>query len=266
MSSFLALAFPTPLPADPLLIAAASDLAPAEASLSRAASQTLGFPVKFALGSSGQLASQIRNGAPYDVYLSANIAFVRGLAASHHLDPASVRTYATGRLALYSPRRRFDSPQQLADPTILHIAIANPAHAPYGVAARQFLERAGLWDAITSRIVYGENVRQAFQFAESGNAGAALIAWTLVKDKPALLLPESGHDPIAQGAGVIARSGQIANARRFVDWLIAPEGQAILRQAGLFPPPAPAQSSNPAAKATKPARKPVRKSTRPKRR
>ncbi|MEZ5403827.1 MAG: molybdate ABC transporter substrate-binding protein [Bryobacteraceae bacterium] len=239
MSSFLiylVLGYSASLAQQPLLIAAASDLAPAEARLAAEASKHLGVPVRFVLGSSGQLASQIRNGAPYDVYLSANRAFVEDLARTGHLAPDSVRTYATGRLAIYSRGGKIHDVAALAERSIRHVAIANPAHAPYGVAAKQFLERAGLWERLAGRIVYGENVRQTFQFAETGNADAAMVAWTLVKDKGGVLVTESGHDPIAQGAGVVARSGQSETGRRFIEWLLGSEGQGVIQEAGLFPP------------------------------
>jgi molybdate transport system substrate-binding protein len=203
--------------------------------------------VRFVLGSSGQLATQIRNGAPYDVFLSANMKFVRDLAGSGHVMPESVRTYSIGRLALYSKDGKYTDVRQLAGEGVRHVAIANPAHAPYGVAAKQLLERAGVWEKLASRVVYGENVRQTFQFAESGNADAAVVAWTLVKDRGGVLLAESGDEPIAQGAGVVARSGRAEAGRRFVEWLMGEEGQGLLREAGLFGAPGVVQVKQPEA-------------------
>ena len=149
-----------------IIVAAASDLAPIEQQMKDLAPK---LPLKFVFGSSGQLASQIRGGAPYDVYLSANLDFVRALETEGRLVVGSVRQYARGRLALYSRDGKVTTLEQLAG--VRNIAIANPAHAPYGVAAKQVLP-AGLG----KKIVYAENVRQALQFAESGNAEAAIVS------------------------------------------------------------------------------------------
>jgi molybdate transport system substrate-binding protein len=218
----------------PLLIGAASDLAPSESALAEGIASQARLPVRFSLGSSGQLASQIRNGAPYDVYLSANVQFVRDLASENKLDTATVRVYAKGRLGLWSRDGKVRDAATLTG--LRHIAIANPAHAPYGAAARNLLERAGLWAKLRDRIVYGENVRQAFQFAESGNADATLVAWTLVHNRGGHLMPQSAHSPIEQGAGVVSASTRPAEGRKFLDWLLQPKAQSILKGCGLFPP------------------------------
>ena len=210
-----------------IIVAAASDLAPIEQQMKDLAPK---LPLRFVFGSSGQLASQIRGGAPYDVYLSANLDFVRALETEGRLVVGSVRQYARGRLALYSRDGKVTTLEQLAG--VRNIAIANPAHAPYGVAAKQVLP-AGLG----KKIVYAENVRQALQFAESGNAEAAIVAWALVKGRPgAVLLPESLHAPIIQGLAVVRGKAKDAEhtgrAIAFVDALTSKAGQAMLREAG----------------------------------
>ncbi len=205
-----------------IIVAAAADLAPIEKQMQALVPD---LSLKFVFGSSGQLASQIRAGAPYDVYLSANLDFVRALESEGRLVVGTVRQYARGRLALYSKDGKITKLEQLAGART--IAIANPAHAPYGVAAKQVLP-AGL----EKKIVYAENVRQALQFAESGNAEAAIVAWALVKGRPgAVLLPESLHAPIIQGLAVV-RGKAAAQALTFVDALTSKAGQAMLRGAG----------------------------------
>ena len=225
---FLALA---PAPAADLIVAAASDLAPLTEPLAKAFTQAR---IRFSLASSGSLARQIENGAPFDVYLSANDQYVKELASKGDVDPSSVIVYATGRLALWSRDGSVKSLEDLTNPRVLHIAIANPEHAPYGVAARQALENRGLWKRIEPKIVYGENVREALQFAESGNAEAVITSWTLLKGR-GTLLPDSWHAPIRQAGAVVKSSSQPAAARDFLKFLIGPEGRKILESGGLFP-------------------------------
>jgi len=230
LSALLSSCFSAPQPE--LLVAAAADLTPLEQPLARAT----GLRVRFVLGASGMLARQIEYGAPYDVFLSANERFVRDLTSSGHLLPDSVTVYAEGRLGLWSKSGAFKSLAELKDPRVKHIAMANPVHAPYGAAAKQALERQGLWQELQPRIVYGENVRQALELAESGNADAVITAWSLVKDKSAILLPASLHAPIRQAGGIVAASGHPAEARRFLAFLTSPEGRKLLEAHGLFPP------------------------------
>jgi len=204
--------------------------------LTQAIASRTGVAVRFVLGSSGQLAAQIRNGAPYDLFLSANAAYVRDLETSGHVVAGSGVPYATGRLGLWSKSGAVKRVEDLAGAGVVHAAIANPGHAPYGLAARQLLERTGLWKRIEPKIVYGENVRQALQFAERGNADAAIVSWTLVFNRNGIRLSEELHDPIRQAGGVVARSGRKAEARKILDWLRSTGGQKVLAGFGLFPP------------------------------
>ena len=181
-----------------LIVAAASDLAPLRASLTGGFQRLTGQTLRFTIGSSGELARQIRSGAPYDVFLSANEQYVKDLSASGFLDPASLTVYAHGRLAIWSKTGEYRTLGDLLKPTALHVAIANPKFAPYGVAARQVLENRGLWKQVERKIVYGENIRETLQYAESGNADVALVAWSLVHDKGGILLPAAWHAPISQ--------------------------------------------------------------------
>lgn len=204
-----------------LLVAAAADLAPAVERLKA------GFPgVKFVLGSSGMLARQIENGAPFDVFLSASEQYVRDLAGRGKIRGDSVFTYAFGRLGLAG----------VADLDALRgvrlIAMPNPLHAPYGVAARQALEKRGVWPAVEKKIVYGENVRQALQFYESRNADAVLTSWTLLKGK-GVQLPAAWHAPVRQAAGAVSAKPE---ARAFLEYLRSGKARAILVDCGLEVP------------------------------
>lgn len=222
--------------AEPLLVAAAADLSPLEPALTKAFLHATGIRVRFVLGSSGMLARQIEQGAPYDVFLSANEKFVADLTKQGRLEPESVGTYAYGRVGLWSKSGSVRSLAELAGPAVLHLAIANPAHAPYGLAAEEVLKNQRLWGKIQAKVVYGENVRQALEYAQSGNADAVITAWSLLWDRGGILLPESWHSPIRQACGVVKSTGRRVEAKKFLGFLASPEGRAILKRYGLFPP------------------------------
>lgn len=213
------------LRAGDLLIAAASDLAPLAPKLERAYNEK----IRFTLASSGSLKQQIENGAPFDVFLSANEQYVRDLGTL----VTDVTVYARGRIALWSPNGSVASLADLRKTTVTHLAIPNPQHAPYGVAAKEALESQGLWKDVEPKIVYGENVRQALQFAESGNVEAVIASWTLLIGKGSLL-PAEWHSPIRQTAAVVKSSGQADAARRFLKFLLGHDAQKILKDGGLW--------------------------------
>jgi molybdate transport system substrate-binding protein len=221
-------------PATALVIAAAADLAPLGDELTALAAAHH-LRVQFTFGSSGLLARQIGQGAPYDVYLSADESFVSNLSSQGRLVSGTGRVYAHGRLALWSKTLREGGIERLVSPEVRHVAIANPQHAPYGAAARQALQHRGLWERIKPKLVYGENVRQALQFAESGNAEAAIVAWSLVIHRGGVLLPATWHDPIRQAGAVVTGSRAEIHAIRFLELLSGPEGTAILRKYGFEP-------------------------------
>lgn len=218
--------------ASDLIVGAAADLAPLQAPLAAAFRKTSGAKVVFATGSSGNLARQIQNGAPFDVFLSATDSYIKELAASGYLLPDSVRVYAYGRVALWSRGGRIRSLEDLLAPGVLHVAIANPLHAPYGMAAREVLINRGLWAKLAPKLVYGENVQQAFQYADSGNADAAITAWSLVFSRGGILLPDAWHSPVRQTGAVVKSSRQADLARRFLSFLTGTEGKELLRSNG----------------------------------
>src|SRR5271155_2042122 len=211
--------------ADDLLIAAASDLAPIAPKLEKAYKEK----IRFTLASSGSLKQQIENGAPFDVFLSASEKYVLDLG-----DLVTDRTvYATGRIALWSPNGSVTSFADLRKSSVVHLAIPNPQHAPYGVAAKEALESQRVWKDVEPKVVYGENVRQALQFAESGNVDAVITSWTLLIGK-GTLLPAEWHSPIRQTGAVVKATSQPDAARRFLKFLTGAEAQKILKEGGLW--------------------------------
>jgi molybdate transport system substrate-binding protein len=234
LSSFfaIALAQPPKQPPAELLIAAASDLIAVQAPLSDAWAALSDHRLRFTSGASGMLAQQIASGAPYDLFLSADEVRVKELVASGDLIKDTVVEYARGRLGLWSRGRRIGALGDLLAPAVLHIAIANPVHAPYGAAARQALEKSGLWPQLAGKIVYAETVRQALEYGESGNAEAAIVAWSLVSDRGGVLLPANLHSPIRQTGAVVKTSKNQEAARYFLRFLTSPEGRRLLESHG----------------------------------
>jgi molybdate transport system substrate-binding protein len=181
------------------------------------------------------LSQQIANGAPYDVFLSANAQFVDQLASNGKLRPDSVRTYATGRVAILWKDNKSHPVSDLKQNWVRFVALANPRLAPYGAAAQQALEHAGLWPALKGKIVYGENVRQALQLFDSRNADVVLTALSLVVDRKPDLIPADWHAPIVQKGGIVTASPNQAEADAFLRFLTSPAGQAIFAKFGFGP-------------------------------
>ncbi len=222
--------------AQTITIAAAADLAPLETPLRTAFLTASSISVRFTFGSSGMLAHQIENGAPFDLYLSANESFVKELAGHGKLIPDTVQPYAIGRLGLWSSSGSFRTLNDLLKPEMRHLAIPNPRHAPYGAAAEQTLRKLGLWDRLEKKLVLGENVRQTYEYARTGNADAVLTSWTLLFDKGGVLLPDTDHTPIRQSGGVVRGCANEQAARAFLAFLVGPEGRRVLTRYGLSPP------------------------------
>jgi molybdate transport system substrate-binding protein len=235
-----------PAAAQNLTVAAASDLqAVLPAIASRFESDT-GRRITLTFGSSGNFFTQIQNGAPFDVFLSADSEYPRRLEQAGLAERGSLTQYATGRLVLWT---RNDSGVDvrlglsvLADARVRKIAIANPAHAPYGRAAVAALRQAGVYDRVQPKLVLGENISQAAQFAESGNADVGILALSLaltptLKSAGAYVeIPSTLHPPIEQAAVVLAASKQKALARQFVSTLTQPEAARTLQTFGFSPP------------------------------
>lgn len=197
-------------------------------------------------GSSGQFSTQIRQGAPYDVFFSADIDYPRALKAEGY-SASEVRTYGVGRIVLWSPSRDAGKMTlaDLADPSIRKIAVANPLHAPYGKRAEQALRAAGVWEKVKSRLVYGENIAQTLQYVQSGNAQVGIIALSLALS-PELarhgsyaLIPETLYQPLVQGYIITRRAADNPLAHEFALFVAGKEARAIMTHYG-FALPTPA--------------------------
>ncbi|CAN5409346.1 molybdate ABC transporter substrate-binding protein [soil metagenome] len=220
-----------------IVVAAASDLTFAFRELGERFETETGTRVLFTFGSSGQLAQQILHGAPVDLFASANLRFVDELETADRLVPGTRAVYARGYLTLWTRADATRVPERIEDlarPEYRRIAIANPQHAPYGVAAREALQAAGLWETLQPRLVYGENIRQTLQFAESGNAEVAIVALALAlaTDGRWVQVPEQLHQPLDQALAVVRGSANEADARRFAALVTGEEGRAVLRRYG----------------------------------
>lgn len=231
---FLTLFSGTTVAQTTVTVASAADLAPLQPDLRKAF-----LHLRFVTSASAILSQQIENGAPYDVFLSANAAFVDQLAKNQKIEPDSVRIYAKGRLGILWRDGRPHEISHLADSEVRSVSLADPKLAPYGVAARQTLEHAGIWPQVQPKVIYGENVRQALQLFTSGNADAVLTSGSLLVERNPQWIPDSWHQPILQKAGILAASKQGEAARKFLDFLIGPAGQKIFAKYGFLPVAAP---------------------------
>jgi len=224
-----------------LTVAAAADLQFAFSDLAELFEEQTGQKVTLVFGSTGQLSQQIENGAPYDLFASANIDYIHQLAEKKLVLEDSVELYARGRIVLAANRQtgiKVVDLEDLLDPQIRHIAIANPEHAPYGVAAKQALEAAGLWETIEPKLVFGENVRQALQYVQSGDAEAGIVALS-VADVPEItwtLIDEANHQPLDQALAIVTSSRQPELARQFAAFINGEHGRPIMRRYGFILP------------------------------
>ena len=228
--------------AQDLTVAAASDLQAVLPAIASQFEKDTGHKVALTFGSSGNFYTQIQNGAPFDVFMSADIEYPRRLEQSGVAERGSVLEYATGRIVLWTRR---DSGIDLggglavvADARVKRIAIANPAHAPYGRAAVAALRHEQLYDHVQSKFVFGENISQAAQFAQSGNAEVGILALSLALGRALtdagtyVEIPADFHPPIEQAAVVVAKSARKALARQFVDLLKQPATVTLLQAYG----------------------------------
>jgi len=228
-------------PAQPLRVAAAADLAHAFAELTPAFNRRYPFEVKLTLGSTGLLARQITQGAPFDLFLAANSSYADEVVKSGACDGATEDKYARGRLVIWLKGEGGAALTlaSLADARFKHIAIANPEHAPYGAAAKQALTKAGVWAQVSPRMVYGENVQQTFELAQSGNADVAIVGLSLAvgaNDGSWAMVDEAGYFPIDQSLVVCKRGTNAVGAQKLADFLKSPAAHVILRKYGFLLP------------------------------
>ncbi len=248
---------PPPPSEGPLHVAAAADLSDAFPEVGKAFEKSSGRKISFSFGATGLLAKQVEQGAPFDVFAAANMSFVDDVIKAGVCEADTKATYAEGRIVLWTKSDAGLTLASLADlerPEIVHVAIANPDHAPYGKAAKQALVKSGVWDAIEKKIVYGENVQQTLQFAQSGNAEVAIVALSLatVSGGHATPIDPRLHEPLNQALVVCRGSaeshGQLEpDARKFAAFVASDEGRAIMRRYGFVLPgePVPALTSRP---------------------
>jgi molybdate transport system substrate-binding protein len=234
LSFFLATSFS--LAQNTLTVAAAADLSKLTPELAQTFEKTNPtIQVRFVIEASAMLAQQIENGAPYDLFLSANAQYVDRLVSSGKLATGAA-VYATGSLAVLWRDGKRHELKHLTQDWVRFVALANPKLAPYGVAAQQALEHEHVWDKIQPKIVYGENVRQTLQLFDSGNADAVLTSGGLVSDRNPQLIPADWHQPIVQKAGVVSASSKQKEATLFLQFLLGPTAQAIFAKYGFGRP------------------------------
>ena len=224
-----------------IVVSASADLSPVLAELTPLFKKESGLTLKTNLGSTGQLTEQIAAGARVDVFLAASKSAIDQLAQKGLLVPGSDQFYARGRLVLWTrpgSSVSVKTVQDLTAPDVKRISLANPDHATYGQAAREALQSAGLWDKLQPKLVPAENVRQAFQFAETGNVDVGLVALSLVAFAGGTyeLVPEELHEPINQTLAIVASSTHQSEARQFIAFLTGEKGREILQKFGFILP------------------------------
>jgi len=230
-----------------LTVAAAADLNAPLQEIADNFHQQTGDTVRLSFGSSGNLTTQIENGAPYDLFLSADVGYPERLLKENLALPGSLMTYAVGAIVLWVPA---DSTldveragmQVLLNPAVKRIAIANPEHAPYGRAAVAAMKHENIYDNVRNRLVLGENISQAAQFAESGNAqiGIIALAGALALDRKGRnwKIPQDFYPALQQGAVVTAHTKNKELAQKFLEFLNTPQSRAILTRFGFAAPEA----------------------------
>lgn len=239
-------AWKQPAPAAELTIAAASDLNFVMQELAARFEKTTGEKVKLTFGSSGNFFAQIQNGAPYDLFFSADVKYPLALEREGLVEPGTMYRYAVGKIVIWVlTESKVDLTRglpALLDAGVRKIAIANPAHAPYGSAAVAALNYAKLYDKVAGKLVFGENISQTAQFVLTGNADAGIIALSLaaapsMKGKGRFYaIPQDEYPPLEQAAVIVRSSHEKKRARRFLEFLRRPESIALMKQYGFTLP------------------------------
>jgi molybdate transport system substrate-binding protein len=224
-----------------LVVAAAANLTDAFAEIGQRFTSETGIPVVFSFGATADLARQIENGAPFDVFAAADTAHVDQLERQGRITPGTRALYARGRLVMWLPPGSTLKAAQIGDITTKEferIAIAKPDIAPYGQATVESLRALGIWSQIEPKVIYAQSVSQAKQYAATGNAEVAFIPLALVKPDEGTYIEvnEESHKPINQALGIVKDSPKQAAARQFVDFLLSEGGQEILLKKGYRKP------------------------------
>jgi molybdate transport system substrate-binding protein len=234
------------LSAQTLRVAAASDLQFVLPDLAAQYEKQSSAKLAITFGSSGNLFAQIQNGAPFDLFFSADISYPDKLVAAHQADAGSIQVYAIGRLVLWLPPESPLDPagglKILLDPRIQKVAIANPQHAPYGRAAVAALQHADLYQQLKPKLVLGENISQAAQFVQSGSAQAGMLAFSLAAS-PALSsgkrweVPADQYPQVEQAVVLISASSNKQAANAFLAFAKTPTARSVFERYGFFLPP-----------------------------
>ncbi len=230
-------------------IAAAADLKFAMGELSGNFEKQTGTKVNVTYGSSGNFFSQLQNGAPFDLFFSADIEYPRKLVAAGLAEPETLYEYALGRIVIWTPAdSKVDVTKEgwkaLLDASVEKIAIANPEHAPYGRAAVAALQKAGIYESVKAKLVYGENISQAAQFVQSGNVQAGILAMSLavspaMRDGKQWEIPAGTHPALEQAAIILKDAKNKDAARAFLKFVKSATGRPILEKYGFTVPAAP---------------------------
>ena len=231
----------------PLRVAAAADLQFVLPQIAAGFEKASGKKVELIFGSSGNFFAQIQNGAPFDVFLSADTTYPQRLIQSAAADANSYRVYAQGQLVLWLPQNSHLDPSKLGmkillDPSLKKIALANPEHAPYGRAAVAALKSAGIGEQVKSKLVMGENISQTAQFVQSGNAQVGMLALSTAKalqeqsGGKICVVPQQLYPPLQQAAVIVARSAQRQLAQAFLNYMTGAQGQKVLNDYGFKTP------------------------------
>lgn len=227
-------------------VAAAADLQTAMPELAKSFETQTGVSVDVVYGSSGNFFAQIQNGAPLDVFFSADSEYPQKLEKLGFAEPHTTAVYAIGSIVLWMPANAACNPEAeqwkcLQQSSVKKIAIANPEHAPYGRAAIDALKKAGIYDHVKTKLVFGENISQAAQFVQSANAQAGILAYSLTRS-PALSggkqweIPGELYPPIAQTVIVLKAAKEKAAAQEFVKFVTQGPGRAVLAKFAFQPP------------------------------
>lgn len=224
-----------------LNIAAASDLTHAFSEIGKLFEDETGTKVTFSFGSTGQFADQIENGAPFDVFAAADKFFIEQLDKKDLLISDTKTLYAIGRIGIATRADSvltIESIDDLLKQDVVKIAIANPDHAPYGLAAKQVLETAGVWGEIESKLVFGRNISDTLTYIETGNAEAAIIALSLAKENEVKfnIIDAEMHAPLEQMIAVIDRTKYQQQSKEFIEFIRGPIGKPVMESYGFVVP------------------------------
>ena len=229
-----------------ITVAAAADLTFVFKEIGARFQKETGNSIKLSYGSSGNFFSQIKNGAPYDMFFSADVSFPKKLETAGLTVPGSLYEYATGKVVIWVPSKsKLDINQGLKvllDPGIAKIAIANPVHAPYGAAAVAALQHEGIYDQVKPKIIQGDNILQTAQFVQSGNADIGLIALSLALAPPMksagryFEIPSADYPPVIQAVVILKSAKDKDTSEKFLKFLKEPATVALMQQYGFVPP------------------------------